>query len=220
MHWGFFSRGFRPRSLCLRSIAVGGLWLAAVVAIGAFAGPADAQQADEPYPLWARPYLFSGFSAGPGFAAGNSQPGYTAKFNSGTFGLFVASNNGDDGAARAFASAGNFFDPQSFSPASLQQSWSAANFGNPAWQTSIFGSYKSDPALHNGFYTTASFGAATFKTNPLAYTGLPAFSSGNDAVGVTASAGVGLQLTPQVSIEGSIGFSQMPASAFPISPLR
>jgi hypothetical protein len=207
------------RISCSQPIAIGGLCLTAIVAIGTLAAPARAQQADESYPQWARPYLFSGFNTGPSFASASNQPAYTAKFDSGTVGLFVASNNGDDGAARAFSSAGNFFDPQSFSPATRQQNWSAASFGNPAWQSSIFGTYKSDPARLNGLYTTASFGAASFKTSPLGYTGLPGFT-GNDAVGVTASAGVGLQLTPQISIEGSIGFTQMPSSALPIMPIR
>ena len=86
--------------------------------------------------------------------------------------------------------------------------------GNPAWRTSVFGSYKSDVngGLFNGLYTTASFGLTDFKAN------LPGFSglnfSGNDLAGVTASAGVGFQLTPNISVEGSVSWSQMPSATF------
>jgi hypothetical protein len=87
--------------------------------------------------------------------------------------------------------------------------------GNPASFTSVFGSYKSTPdTALNGLYTTASFGVTTFKANPSGFSGLPSFSGGNDVSGFSASAGVGLQLTPQISIEGSVGFTQGPASTF------
>lgn len=79
----------------------------------------------------------------------------------------------------------------------------------------MFGSYKSEPsALFNGLYTTASFGAVTVRPNPLGISGMTGFAGGNDVTGLTASAGIGLQLTPQITIEGSVGLTQMPASGF------
>ena len=67
--------------------------------------------------------------------------------------------------------------------------------------------------MFNGLYTTASFGLTDFRTNLPGLSGLTNFS-GNDLVGVTASAGVGFQLTPNISVEGSVSWSQMPSSTF------
>jgi hypothetical protein len=67
--------------------------------------------------------------------------------------------------------------------------------------------------MFDGLYTTASFGVTNFKTNP-SLPGLANFSGNNDLTAVTVSAGVGLQLTPQISIEGSVGFTQMQNSNF------
>jgi hypothetical protein len=40
------------------------------------------------------------------------------------------------------------------------------------------------------------------------------FAGNNDLTAVTASVGAGLQLTPNITIEGSIGFTQMQNSNF------
>ena len=199
----------------------------AAVGTGALIEPANAQAqqvdgftiggraVDEFYPQWAKPYISSGFNAGPNIATGSNQLAYTAKFGSGIVGIFVESNVRDDG-ARASGTAGNFFGPLSGSPTPLRQDWFGVNLGNPAWRTSIFGSYKSEPgaALFNGLYTTASFGVAGIRTNPSGVAGLTNFSAGNDVVGLTASAGLGLQLTPQISVEGSFTWTQVPTSTF------
>ncbi len=129
--------------------------------------------------------------------------------------LFAASNNGDNG-ARAIGTSGNFFDPLPFSPAMQQQDW-FTSLANPAWKSSLVGTYKSEPnAALNGLYTTAGFGVTNFRTGAPGLPGLTNFSSGNDAVGVSASAGVGFQVTPQISIEGSVSFTQMPPSTVAI----
>ena len=135
-----------------------------------------------------------------------SQQTYATPVGSGTMGLFVAANSGG-----ASAISSNMFGTL---PTSQRQDW-FANLGSPASFNSVYGSYKSvpDTAL-NGLYTTASFGVATIKANPLGYSGLPGFSAGNDASAFSARAGVGLQLTPQISIEGSVGFTQGPTSTF------
>ena len=57
------------------------------------------------------------------------------------------------------------------------------------------------------------FGVTSFKTNPN-FSGLTNFSGGNDGAAFSASAGVGLQLTPQISIEGSVGWTQAPSGTF------
>ncbi len=210
MHWGS----------CSRSMAIGGICLMATVATSALVGPAQAQQVDafgfagganEFYPLWAKPYLFSGFSTGPNGAAASNQVAYTTKIGSGTVGMFLESSR--DNGAWASATSGNFFGPSFGSPTSLREDWFA--LGNPASRTSIFGSYKSEPntALFNGLYTTASFGVTSIRANPPGLPGLTNFS-GNDAVGLTASAGLGLKLTPQITIEGSVGFTQLSPSGF------
>jgi hypothetical protein len=163
-----------------------------------------------PYdPQWALATPF-GFSAAPGI----SQQAYTTKLGSGTVGLFAATNT-QDYDARAIGSTGNFFDPLPFSPIVQRDNW-FTGLGDPAWRSSFVGSYKSNPsdAVLNGLYTTASFGVTNFKTGPAGLPGLTNFTAGNDAVAVTATAGVGLQITPQISIEGSFGYTQMPASGF------
>ena len=153
----------------------------------------------------ARPFASWGLNAGFG-ADGISRQGYTTPFGSGIAGLFIESNT-----AGASGPYGNLLGPAF--PTSQGQNW-FSNFGNLDWKTSVFGSYKSDPKLFNGLYTTASFGITDFKTNALGYSGLPNFSGGNEAVAMTARAGLGLQITPQLSIEGSVGFTQMQGSAF------
>jgi hypothetical protein len=133
-------------------------------------------------------------------ATGVSQQAFTTKFDSGTVGLFVESNA---------QNSSNFFGALPVS----QQDW-FAGLGDPTSRTSMFGSYKSDPTgLFDGLYTTASFGITNFKTNS-SFPGLANFSGSNDLTAVTARAGVGLQLTPQISIEGSVGFTQMQNSNF------
>jgi hypothetical protein len=213
MHWGF----------CSRSIAIGGICLIATVATGALIEPAraQAQQADgfglggtanEFYPLWAKPYLFSGFNAGANGAIGSNQTAYTTKIGSGTVGLFLESNRNDG--AWSSGSSGNFFGSSFDSSTSLRQDWFA--LGNSVSRTSMFGSYKSEPntALFNGLYTTASFGVTSISANPPGLPGLTNFSPGNGVVGMTASAGLGLKLTPQITIEGSVGFTQLSPSGF------
>lgn len=207
MHW----------RLCSGSIAIGGICLIAAMATGALVEPAHAQAqqvnglltsraADESYPQWATPYLFSGLNAG----SGNNQQAYTTKFGSGVVGIY--SNVRDDGAGASgtFNNLFGRFDP----PTSLRQDWFGTNLGNPAWRTSVFGSYKSEPGLFNGLYTTASFGVAGIRTNPAGFSGLTNFSGSNDVVGLTAGAGVGLQLTPNITVEGGFTFTQVPGSAF------
>ena len=145
---------------------------------------------------------------------GIDRQAYTMKLGSGTLGLFSASNTQDYG-ARAIGSSGNFFDPLPFSPVAQPGAW-FSSLGDSAWRSSFAGSYKSNPndALFNGLYTTASFGVTSFKTSPAGLPGLTNFTTGNDAIALTATAGVGVQITPQISIEGSVGFTQMPGSNF------
>jgi hypothetical protein len=187
------------------------------VATGTLVEPAHAQQmqqvdgvraADEIYPLWARPYLSPGFNAGSYTA---NQLTYTTKLGAGTVGLFLQSD-GRDGGAGVSGTSGNLLGPLFGGPTSLRQDWVGASLANPAWRTSVFGSYKSE--ANAGLYTTASFGLASIRTNPSGFSGLTNFSTGNDAVGLTASAGVGVQLTPQISIEGGFTWTQAPASSF------
>ena len=210
------------RGFCSRSIAIGGVCLLVTMA-GALIEPADAQaqqlngfatgsSADEFYPLWAKPYMSSGFNAGSNIANGSSQPLYIARFGSGVAGIFLQSNGRDDGAG-ASGTFGNFSGPLFASPTTLRQDLFGVNLGNPAWRTSIFGSYKSDATLFNGLYATASFGVAGIRTNPSGFSGLTNFSAGND-VRLTVGAGLGLQLTPQITIEGSFSWTQMPPSTF------
>jgi hypothetical protein len=161
-------------------------------------------------PQWAlaSAYTFSGFNTGSNFAAGINQQAYATTFGSGTVGLFVESNVRGDGAG---ATASNFFGAPSAFPTS-RQDW-FASLGDSAWRTSVVGSYKSAPdAGLNGLYTTASFGVTSFKTE--GFSGLTNFSAGNDTVAFTAGAGVGLQLTPQISIEGSVSWTQVPSPTF------
>jgi hypothetical protein len=218
MHW---------RS-CSRSIGVGGICLAAL-ATGRLAEPANAQamqqvngsqasgsqasgsqasgfNALDPQWAFANPFISSGFGAGSSMATAINQQATTAPLGSGAMGLFVASNAGG-----ANGISNSLFGPLQ---TSQRQDW-FANLANPASFTSVVGSYKSAPdAALNGLYTTASFGVTTFRANPLGYSGLPNFSAGNDVSAFSARAGVGLQLTPQISIEGSVGFTQGPASTF------
>jgi hypothetical protein len=208
MHWGFRAR----------SVAVGGIFLMVTSVMGTLIEPAYAQAQTvngfNPYdPQWAfaNPAMPFGFNGGSGGAAGITQP---APFGSGTMGLFVASNAPDNG-ARAIGSSGNFFDPLPFASTLPRQDW-FASLGDPAWRTSFVGSYKSapNPDLLGGLYTTASFGVTTFQTNPSGLPGLTNFTAGNGITATTASAGLGLQLTPQINIEGSVSFTQGPVSNF------
>jgi hypothetical protein len=203
---------FRPRS-----IAIGGIGLMAALAAGAPIKLAHAQamaqtQTQQPNgfnaldPQWAfaNPFISSGFGAGSSMATVISQQATTTPFGSGTMGLFVASSGSGAGAISS-----SMFGTL---PTSQRQDW-FANLGGPASFTSVYGSYKSAPDMSlNGLYTTASFGVASIRANPLGYSGLSNFSGGNDVSTFSARAGVGLQLTPQISIEGSVGFTQGPAS--------
>jgi hypothetical protein len=203
------------------SIAIGGACVMFALATSGLIAPANAQamqqvngpatspqgtvsqasgfNALDPQWAFANPFMSSRFGLGP-MATGVSQQAYATKFGSGTVGLFVESNA---------PSSSNFFGTLPVS----QQDW-FTGLGDPAWRTSMFGSYKSDPktGLFDGLYTTASFGVTNFKTNP-SFPGLN-FSGNNDLTAVTASIGAGLQLTPQISIEGSVSFTQMPNSNF------
>jgi hypothetical protein len=202
-----------------RSIAIGGIFLMVTLTAGVLIEPAhaQAQQADgfnASAPQWAltNPYLFSGLNAGSNIATGTNQQAYTAPFGSGTVGLFVESNVRDGGAG-ASGTSGNWFGPLLVSPTSQREDW-FANLANPGWRTSVFGSYKSAPnaGLFNGLYTTAGFGVTSIRTNPSGFSGLPNFS--NDVAAVTARAGLGLQVTPQITVEGSVSWTQVPASTF------
>ena len=195
----------------LRSIAIGGICLMVTLAASTLVAPTHAQAVTgfNPFdPQWAalaNPYTPFGFNAGSNMAPGTDQQAYTAKLGSGTLGLFVESGG----------ISGNPFGPQFVSPTSERQDW-FTNLGETAWRTSVVGSYRSNPnaALLGGLYTTASFGVTSIRTNPSGLPGLTNFYAGNDAVGVTATAGLGLQLTPEISIEGSFGYTQVPASTF------
>jgi len=218
-----------------RIIAIGGICLAAIPVTGTRAlaqamqvvgasptgssatgsGAADTNAAGfNPYdPQWALAAPFA-FNTASGMAAGIDRQAYTMKLGSGTVGLFAASNTQDNG-ARAMGSTGNFFDPLPFSPMVPRGGW-YGGLGDSAWRSSFVGTYKSNPneALFNGLYTTASFGVTSFKTSPEGLPGLTNFTSGNEATALTATAGIGVQITPQISIEGSVGFTQMQGSNF------
>jgi hypothetical protein len=197
--------------VCSRKVAVGGILVLASMAAMATMEPVQAQaQSNEPNAFdqrWTLTGPFASWGLNSGFGANDiSRQAFTTPFASGIAGLFVEANT-----AGAGGPYGNLLGPAF--PTSQGQNW-FSNFGNLDWKTSVFGSYKSDPKLFNGLYTTASFGITDFKTNPLGYSGLPNFSGGNDAVAVTARAGLGLQITPQITIEGSVGFTQMQSSAY------
>jgi hypothetical protein len=194
-----------------RSVAIGGICLMAGLAAGAPVNPAHAQMqqtggfnALDPQWTLASPFMSAGFEAGSSPFGGFNQQAYTAKVNSGTVGVFLQSNSSATGPS------GDLFGPSS---ANQQANW-FASMGDPAWKTStVFGSYKSNPdAALGGLYTTASFGVMTSKMNVSGFSGLPNFSADNNVAGVTARAGVGLQLTPQITIEGSVGVTQAPVS--------
>ncbi len=195
-----------------RAMAIG-LGLMMALATSASIAPAQAQQLNgfnalEPQWALGNPFMSSGFSAGSSFATGFNQQAYTAKLGSGTVGWLAESGGGGAGGI-----SGDLFGPQFASPTSQRQDW-FANLGNPAW-SSISGSYKSAPdTTLNGLYTTASFGMTSIKAYPSGFSGLPNFAAGNDAVALTARAGVGLQLTPDISIEGSVGVTQVQTPAF------
>lgn len=225
-----------------RSIALGGICLAATLATGARvhaqamqavgAGPASSSAAGSTStganatgsgttgsnaagfnaldPQWAFATPFGLNSTAPGV----DRQGFTTKLGSGTVGLFSATNTQDYG-ARAIGSSGNYFDPLPFSSIAPSGNW-FSSLGDSAWRSSVVGAYKSAPndTLFNGLYTTASFGVTSFKTSPAGLPGLTNFTGGNDATAVTATAGVGFQITPQISIEGSVGFTQMQGSNF------
>jgi hypothetical protein len=227
---------WRPRS---RTIALGGIGLMAMLATGtpvhvqamdltgsgSNAPPANSNAANSnaansnsagfnPYdPQWALAAPF-GFNAAAGMTPGIDRQAFTTKFGSGTIGLFAATNTQDYG-ARAIGSSGNFFDPLPFSNIARPGAW-FSSLGDSSWRSSFAGSYKSNAnnALLNGLYTTASFGVTSFKTGPAGLPGLTNFTAGNDTTALTATAGVGVQITPQLSIEGSVGFTQMQGSNF------
>jgi hypothetical protein len=233
-------RGSRARSLTIgtlaigslefKRLAIGGICLLAMTAsvhaqamravdapnsdAGSSNGGASNTAAFNPYdPQWAlgMPFGFSASSMTPGI----DRQALTMKLGSGTLGLYSASNNPDYG-AHAIGSSGNFFDPLPFSTISPRGAW-FSSLDNSAWRSSVVGSYKSNPndALLSGLYTTASFGVTSFKTGPAGLPGLTNFTNpGNDATAVTATAGVGYQITPQITIEGSVGFTQMQGSNF------
>jgi hypothetical protein len=209
-----------------RSIAIGGACVMLTLATSGSIKPANAQamqqvsapatvsqgnasqasnsqasgfNALDPQWAFANPFMASRFGLGP-MATSVSQQAYATKFGSGTVGLFVESNA---------PSSSNYFGGL----AVAQQDW-FSGLGDPAWRTSMFGSYKSDPraGMFDGLYTTASFGVTNFKTNP-SFPGMN-FAGNNDLTAVTASVGAGLQLTPNITIEGSIGFTQMQNSNF------
>ena len=201
-----------PWKICARSIANGGTGLLAL----ALLAPVHAQQqlnvgsaVDPSYPQWAAPYLFSGFNAGSGIAAASNQQLYTAKLGSGIVGLSVNSYSRDDGAGGI---AGNYLAPSPMSSMAQRQDWFGSSFANPAWRTSVAGTYKTDQ--NSPFYTTASFGVAGYKPNFSGLSGLSGFSAGNEATGLTASAGGGVQVTPNITIEGGFTFTQGPPTAF------
>jgi hypothetical protein len=204
----------------LRSIAIGGACVMIALATGGSPAHAQAMQqvsasqgaatqagnsqasgfnALDPQWAFANPFMASRFGLGP-MATGVSQQAFATKFGSGTVGLFAESNA---------PSSSNYFGGLGVA----QQDW-FSGLGDPAWRTSMFGSYKSDPkaGMFVGLYTTASFGVTNFKTNP-SFPGMN-FAGNNDLTAVTASVGAGLQLTPNISIEGSIGFTQMQNSNF------
>jgi hypothetical protein len=198
-----------------RSIAIGGLFLTLTLATSAWIAPAHAQAMqqvggfDAYDPQWAQAgsSMYSGF-AGFNDVSGIYQPAYQAKLSSGgTVGLYVASSDSITG---GFGPSGNLFGSLAF-PSPLQPNW-FAGVGSGLSSSSVVGSYKSDPAMFNGLYSTASFGVTNISANPSGFSGLPGFNT--DATAVTARAGVGLQLTPQISIEGSVGFTQMQSSGF------
>jgi hypothetical protein len=216
MHWESRARRVAIGSICLMATLATGARVHAQAMQVVGSNPTGSNSAGSnaagfnPYdPQWALATPF-GFSAGSSLAPGISQQAYTTKLGSGTVGLFAATNTQDYG-ARAIGSTGNFFDPLPFSPIAQRGNW-FTNLGDSAWRSSFVGSYKSNPndALLNGLYTTASFGMTSFKTGPAGLPGLTNFTTGNDAVAVSATAGVGLQITPQISIEGSVNFTQMP----------
>jgi hypothetical protein len=178
---------------------------------GSNAPPASAPPANSnasgfnPYdPQWAMAAPFA-FNMAPGVDRQVS----TMKVGTGTLSLFSASNNQDFG-ARAIGSSGNMFDPLPFSAMAQPSPW-FSSLGNSAWRSSFVGSYKSNPkdSLIDGLYTTANFGVTNFQTGPAGLPGLTNFTQGNNAVAMTATAGVGYQITPQISIEGSVGFTQI-----------
>ena len=187
-----------------RFMTMGGICLMVGLAVIASRTPAQAQAQPlagfSPYdPQWANPSTSFGFDAS---AAG--QQAYTTKWGAGTFGISVESGS----------FSGNFLGPQFAFPLSERQDW-FTGWGDPAWRTSVVGSYKSNPnAELGGLYSTASFGVTSIRANPSALPGLANLTTGNDLTGVSATAGLGLQLTPQISIEGSIGYSQGSASPF------
>jgi hypothetical protein len=190
----------------VRSIAIGGLVLAAALAAHARIAHTQAMQQvggfDAYDPQWAQASssMSSGF-AGFNDMSGIYQPAYQAKLSSGgTVGLYVSSS---DSWRSGFGPSGNLFG--AMGPSSLQPNW-FTGIGSGFSGSSMVGSYKSDPTMFNGLYTTASFGVTTISANPSGFSGLPGFTT--DATAVTARAGVGLQLTPQISIEGSVGFTQ------------
>jgi hypothetical protein len=210
-----------------RTIALGGICLMALLAdrapvhaqamqgsnaTASNASPASSNASSfNPYdPQWALAAPFA-FNMGSGVDRQVS----TMKLGSGTLGLVAITNNQDYG-ARAIGSSGNFFDPLPFSSMVQPSPW-FSSLNNTAWRSSFVGSYKSNPndSAINGLYTTASFGVTNLQTGPASLPGLTNFTSGNNATAMTATAGVGYQITPQITIEGSVGFTQIQAS-----PLR
>jgi hypothetical protein len=161
-----------------------------------------------PYdPHWAMAAPFGYNTAAAGVDA------YALKLNSGTVALYSATNTQDYG-AHPIGSTGNLFDPLPFSSSIQPGAW-FSGLGDSAWRSSVVASYKSNlnDAL-GGLYTTANFGMTSFKTGSASLPGLANFTTGNDATAMTVSAGVGYQISPHLTIEGSVGFTQMQGSNF------
>jgi hypothetical protein len=171
-----------------RSMAIGGICLLAIVTTCGLIAPARAQAQQ-----------VNGWTIGSTaeqFYPQWARPYMISGFNAGS----------------GIAAGNNLFVAQT----SLPQDLFGANLTNPAWRTSIVANYKSEPntALFNGLYTTASFGVTSIRANPAGIPGLTNFSAGNDAVALSARAGVGLQLTPNITFEGSVGVTQLSTSPF------
>jgi hypothetical protein len=194
-----------PGEFLARSIAVGGICLLIGLAAGTMPAHAQAQPLTafspfDPQLAMANPFASAGFTGAPA----SGQQTYAAKWGSGTLGLSVESGS----------LSGNFLGSPFAFPSSGQQDWFTGP-GDPAWRTSVVGGFRSNPdAALGGLYSTASFGITSIRANPSALPGLANLYPGNDATAVSASAGLGLQLTPQISIEGSVGFTQGPVSPF------
>ncbi|MDE2065792.1 MAG: hypothetical protein KGK01_02585 [Bradyrhizobium sp.] len=211
MHWGSRSRIIAIGSICLTAALVSGesALAQAMQVVGPSSTNLNSSASSSntagfnPYdPHWAMATPFGFNTAAPGVEA------YALKLNSGTLALYSATNTEDYGAHR-IGSTGNLFDPLPFSSSTQPGAW-FSGLGDSAWRSSVVASYKSNPNdTLGGLYTTANFGMTSFKTDPAGLPGLTNFTSGNDASAMTVSAGVGYQISPHLTIEGSVGFTQM-----------